>query len=321
MPPKKKAKVTAPPGEARTTRASARKAAEAPPPTPPPTTAPKTATNGQRKRTAATMDAVDKAVEVKKPVVKKSTPAKKSTTTKKVVIKGNSTEKWFDTYADPDSGQLDPESAQKWMSDLGIHPEGVFLYFIMYKCQVSTPMSITKEEFTRFMNTIKVKSNGQLLAQLPSLLDTVRPRVKPEPNPAFKPFYKWCFEHFRPENAKNIDVEVAGELFKVLLDEKRYNLDWEPSEAVAAGMPTPGEFPHVNAFVEFITTEPRPVAVITRDQYDQFYHFNMGVSWSLKEHSEESAWPALLDKYVNWKKEKFPSPKTSVVQVMDYEEL
>lgn len=259
---------------------------------------------------------------------------------------------------DEETGKLDPESAQKWMSDLGIHPEGVFLYFIMYKCEVSTLMTITKQEFVKLMNSIKyasplphplagggcllmgehyrVKSNEQLLTQLPSLLNTVRPRVKPEPNPAFKPFYKWCFEHLRPENAKNIDVEIAGELFKVLLDEERYNVDWEPSETVSACTHTSGEFPHVNAFVEFITTEPRPVAVITRDQFDQFYHFNMSVSWSLKEHSEESACefpdtagdggllnyvgPALLDKYVDWKKEKYPNPKTSVVQVISDEE-
>jgi len=95
MPPKKKAKVAVTLGGTRTTRASARKEGKALPSIPPATAT----TNGQRKRTAATMD-VDQAVEVKKPVAKKAAATKKlAATTKKPAAKGTVVERWFITYA------------------------------------------------------------------------------------------------------------------------------------------------------------------------------------------------------------------------------
>ena len=41
------------------------------------------------------------------------------------------------------------------MSDLGIHPDGVFFYLMLWMSQTATQMTISKEEFTKMMTHIK----------------------------------------------------------------------------------------------------------------------------------------------------------------------
>ena len=143
----------------------------------------------------------------------------------------------------------------------------------------------------------RAKSNEQLMDRLPGLMATVRPNKARPAMPGrvdeFRPFYKWCFNHFKPEGQKNVPVDVAQVLFQTLLDADKYSPSWQPPAPTANGDYargcTPGDFPHVNAFVEFLNGEPKPVQVITRDQYEQFYEFNSSVGWDLREHSEDSA--------------------------------
>lgn len=134
----------------------------------------------------------------------------------------------------------------------------------------------------------RVTSNAQLLQKLPNQLAAITPTVKPT-NPNFRPFYRWCFAHFRDEGAKNVRVDYATLLIQTLLDPAKYDISWQAPESLPPPGRTPGTLPHVNAFVEFLGQEPRPVQVITKDQFDQFYEFNLSVGWDLAEHSEESA--------------------------------
>ncbi|KAI5820948.1 Cullin binding-domain-containing protein [Pyronema omphalodes] len=216
-----------------------------------------------------------------------------------------STETWWDEVTGHSNAEiLDGEGFQKWIEDLKLDPSGIFMYLILYKCQANTSMTITKEQFIRFMDSIGVKSNSQLLTVLPTLLSEIRPCREPCPNPNFKAFYKWCFQHFKPEGQKGMPVDFAEIILQTLLDPTRYHPDWVLDDYP----PKNEEFPHVDAFCEYITqSEPRPVHVINKDQFEQFYEFNLAVSWSAVEHSEDSAWPALIDSYVAWKREKYPA--------------
>ncbi|KAF8248239.1 hypothetical protein K440DRAFT_660931 [Wilcoxina mikolae CBS 423.85] len=221
--------------------------------------------------------------------------------------------KWFQRYANPETNSIDPLTFQKWMDDLGVSSDGAFMYFILWRCNAVTQMTITLDEFKTCMEGIGANSNEKLLSKLPELMDTVRPKARPAPNHIFKAFYKWCFHHFRPESQKNIPVEFAQVLFQTLLDGEKYSPSWKPGNKINGDLMTGrtfGDFPHVNAFVEYLNTEPKPASVITKDQYEQFYEFNASVSWELKEHSEDSAWPALIDSYVAWKRSNHPDAMT-----------
>jgi hypothetical protein len=130
--------------------------------------------------------------------------------------------------------------------------------------------------------------------ELPRSLAGVCPRKKPKTNPEFMPFYRWCFNHFKESGAKNLPINVAVPLFQTLLDAERYSLSWKPYLAsdvsrISESSSRRGEFPHVDVFVEFLDSNSARVAVITKDQYEQFYEFNQSVSWDLSEYSEETS--------------------------------
>lgn len=132
-----------------------------------------------------------------------------------------------------------------------------------------------------------VDSNEALLRKLPMLLKEAIPSFT---NHLFDSFYKFCFTYFKPVDVKNLSWDVASELLTSLLDPARYSLKWCPStegdqEVVGAG----GGFPHRKAFVKFLNQEPRPVQVITKDQYDQFVPFNRDVPWNLEGFKEEES--------------------------------
>jgi len=54
---------------------------------------------------------------------------------------------------DPHENSINGNTFQAWMDDLGVSGEGVFMYFILYKCNAQTQLSISKEEFVRTMNS------------------------------------------------------------------------------------------------------------------------------------------------------------------------
>lgn len=136
-------------------------------------------------------------------------------------------------------------------------------------------------------------TNEKLFAKLDKhdFMYSLRPRTGDDDgpdHPEFFTFYKWCFNHFRVENAKNITADVATVLFETLLDPEKYRPSYEPTEAaeVDGGCP---RLRHVGAFIEFLRNGPKPAAVVTRDQYEQFYHFNKQIPWNLEGYSEETS--------------------------------
>lgn len=136
-------------------------------------------------------------------------------------------------------------------------------------------------------NTLSVDSDDALLRKLPVLLKEATPSYT---NQTFDNFYKFCFSYFKPTDVKNLAWDVASELLTSLLDPARYSLTWSPLPEEAQGVgETKGDFPHRKAFVEFLSQEPSPVQVITRDQYDQFLPFNRDVPWNLEGFKEEES--------------------------------
>lgn len=376
MPPKKKAKTSddstqPPPPTARVTRASARNTKQAAATTPAATV-----------RNTATTTAKKAAPKSASRTAPKTAPKPASRAAPKTAPKSNAkpsskstavraapkpkppgpVEKWFMQYAskchaalfmvvganittlDPETNNIDPVTFQKWMDDLDVSSEGIFMYYILWRTNAALQMTITKKEFVECMENMgyakcpwrlnmltfcSIKSNNQLKVILPEDMASICPGLKPSPNPNFKPFYKWCFAHFREDGCKNLNVDHAQVLFQTLLDADKYSPLWKPSSSPTPTPKgrTPGDFPHVNAFIEYLQSEPRPVAVITKDQYEQFYEFNTNVSWELQEYSENSACefspddmieivanhrlgPALIDNYVEWKKTHYPIPTT-----------
>lgn len=137
-----------------------------------------------------------------------------------------------------------------------------------------------------------VDSNEKLLAKLTKddFIYKLRPRPSKETDsPEFLPFYKWCFNHFRVEQAKNVTADVAMVLMETLLDPAKYKPGYRPEEEHGdeeAGAP---RLNHLKVFLEFLRSGPKPPVIITRDQYEQFYFFNKQVPWDLEGYDEATS--------------------------------
>ncbi|KAL7274905.1 hypothetical protein RUND412_002156 [Rhizina undulata] len=218
---------------------------------------------------------------------------------------------WFSNYED--NGAITVTTLTKWFEELDISMEGPVFYIIAFKARAQNTFTITEDEFYNCMSGYQIDCNEKLLYNLPGLLSTFSPSYE---NHDFIEFYKFCFNYFKVKDMKNLPVDMASELFKSLLDIDRYHLTWKPSpEGGPEGSidpmehgKTPGKFPHLRAFIEYLNQDPKPANVITMDQYMQFIPFNRDVSWDLKGYKEdESAWPSLLDNYIIWRKQRYPA--------------
>ncbi|KAL0084183.1 potentiating neddylation domain-containing protein [Phycomyces blakesleeanus] len=96
-----------------------------------------------------------------------------------------------------------------------------------------------------------------------------------------KEIYRYTFGYAKNKGQKCMDVEVACEIWNMLLA---------------------NSFPLTVQFVDFLR-EADPVRVINKDQWSNFFEFVSSVSDDLIDYDETSAWPVLFDEFVAWKRE------------------
>lgn len=136
-----------------------------------------------------------------------------------------------------------------------------------------------------------IDSNEKLLDLLPIILDQVSPSFE---SLDFKSFYKFCFNYGKsggPPGAKNVELPIAIEFLKVVLDQDRYQIDYTPPDSeteTVGGKKMEGNFPHLHTFIEFLQKATK-LKVLNRDQWDSFLPFNKSVGWGLEGYSEDSA--------------------------------
>ena len=110
----------------------------------------------------------------------------------------------------------------------------------------------------------------------------------------FKSFYRFCFNYGKsggPPTAKNVELPIAIEFLKVVLDKDRYRIDYTPPTSGAeeeGEKRMEGAIPHLYAFIEFLQKAAK-LKVINRDQWESFLPFNKNVGWGLEGYSEDSA--------------------------------
>lgn len=88
-----------------------------------------------------------------------------------------------------------------------------------------------------------------------------------------------------------MELPIAIEFLKVVLDKDRYRIDYTPPTSGTeqeGGKKMEGAIPHLYAFIEFLQTAAK-LKVINRDQWESFLPFNKNVGWRLEGYSEDSA--------------------------------
>lgn len=141
------------------------------------------------------------------------------------------------------------------------------------------PGEISKTEFMDGCDKLKVRSLSSFKSLLPSLDTGFLDRD------GFKGFYKFCFQFNLEGTHRTIDKELLIEMLKMVLKDDRI-----PNE-------------RLNTFCEF-AEEQSSYSRFTLDQWTSFLDFCYECEDLSKYDESGSAWPVLIDEYVDYMEEK-----------------
>ncbi|KAJ3031829.1 UNVERIFIED_CONTAM: DCN1-like protein 4 [Siphonaria sp. JEL0065] len=150
---------------------------------------------------------------------------------------------------------------------------------LAYKLGANQMAVFTRGEWMNGMQLLDVDSTQKLKRKLSSL-DSVFG------NPAeVKELYKWAFTFGKEsKEVKYIGVDIAKGLWELILTNTSV-------------------YRHVNEFIKYLNDEEgglNSVKVINKDQWMSFYDFSTSVKQDLSNYEDNSAWPVLLDEFVEY---------------------
>eukprot|EP01057_Protomagalhaensia_wolfi_P002216 Protomagalhaensia_wolfi_Nauph_80__2215@NODE_2436_length_1092_cov_4_949668_g1908_i0_p1_GENE_NODE_2436_length_1092_cov_4_949668_g1908_i0NODE_2436_length_1092_cov_4_949668_g1908_i0_p1_ORF_typecomplete_len255_score51_17Cullin_binding/PF03556_15/6_8e28UBA_4/PF14555_6/2e09UBA_4/PF14555_6/2_3e03_NODE_2436_length_1092_cov_4_949668_g1908_i03081072 len=180
----------------------------------------------------------------------------------------------------PDIEVLDGEGVNRFCSVLDIEPVDPRILVFCHACEASTMGAFTRAEFIRGFSALKVHNMDELKSQLSEWTTKL---TVPE---SIRPIYRFLFKYALEDNSKSLPLEAAKEYWALLLGPLKFELysEWMAfvDEVLAAK-----ESPHIsrdtwNVVFDFMKDTPRDAIA----KYDV----------------NESAWPSIIDDFVEWEK-------------------
>lgn len=181
----------------------------------------------------------------------------------------------FLSYASNSSETIDPEGIESLCSDLEVDHTDVRILMLAWKMQAVRQGFFTLDEWRMGLKALRADTISKLKKSLPDLETEVRrPSV-------FLDFYTYAFRYCLTEDRqKSIDIENVCVLLDLVLGSQFR--------------------PQVDSLVQYLKSQ-NDYKVINLDQWMGFYRFCMEISFpSLSNYDPDSAWPLILDNYVEW---------------------
>ena len=154
--------------------------------------------------------------------------------------------------------------------------EDVRILVLLFKMGIQKP-SISYSEWTEGCEKLKIDSFESLQEIVPGLdtgfLETSQ----------FKSFYKFCFKFNLSGTYKSLDKEVVLALLPMLLKDSHRVPD-----------------DRLESFTKFLESKEAEYAKITLDQWTSFLDFCLEVTNLDAFEESTSAWPVLIDEYVEY---------------------
>jgi hypothetical protein len=141
------------------------------------------------------------------------------------------------------------------------------------------PAQILKQEWMQGCSQLQVDSWEKMQALVPTLDTGFLEQTD------FKDFYKFCFQFNRQGTHRTLDKDLVVALLKLVLKER-----------VATD--------RLETFCEFLETSAAQHSRITLDQWTSFLDFCLECEDLSTYDESTSAWPVLLDEYVDWIEER-----------------
>lgn len=128
----------------------------------------------------------------------------------------------FNKYKDGASGNIEVEGVQKFFEDSGIRdPSDIVTLLLSSKMNAQNMGVYTQQEFVTGFKALGVSTTDDLKRKIPQLQNDLR--IPDE----FKKMYKFVYDFARDKAFKNLQLEVALDLWELLLLSKcKFLSDW-----------------------------------------------------------------------------------------------
>ena len=211
--------------------------------------------------------------------------------------------KLFDSYREDPQNEPDEvnmEGMMKMMGEMDVSVESVGLLVFSELVQSPSLGKLTREGFVNGLSSEKYTHSRMLsitrlttnsVADLAKTRNIILKRQAQLPQESaratFKSIYKHTFVIARPQGQKAVPLEAATEYWKVLFSEP--SLVWSTANT-----------PWLDWWIEFLND--RWKKSVNKDMWDQTLSFAQKTleDESLKWWSEDSAWPGVIDEFVEY---------------------
>lgn len=182
-------------------------------------------------------------------------------------------ERAFAPYASREGDVMGPEQIERFCSDLGIDVMDPVILIIAKYFRAECMEDFKKQEFMQGMAAMGVDTIAKLKAKIPQLRNELKD------NRAFKDLYLFVFGFSRDKGSRNISLETAIGLWRLLLVPK-YSMaeDW----------------------IRFLETRERKHD-ISRDTWNMALDFfEMTKTRGVADYQDDGAWPVIVDEFVEF---------------------
>jgi len=188
-------------------------------------------------------------------------------------------ETWFNKYADKKSNKpiVGPDGVEKLCKDLEVQPEDVVMLVMAWRLDAENMGYFKLAEWKAGMTALECDSTQKLKEKLDYLRALLRDAS------TFKKIYRYAFDFSRDKEQKSLEIETAKTMLQLLLGNV-WSLTY--------------------SFIQFL--DQSRYKIINRDQWNSLLEFIRSFNDSnFADYDDESAWPVMLDEFVEWYRENY----------------
>jgi DCN1-like protein 4/5 len=207
----------------------------------------------------------------------------------------------FNIYTEKDDKNvIATEGFEQLCTDAKIPFDGALPLILAWQMGAKEMGKITKDEWMKGTNSLRISSLSLLslaVTELEDLLIRDRAPLKPtgrkedydrsayntyarDVRSSFHKLYKFSYVLAKPEQSKNMDMEISLALWSVLLAPK---------------------YPIMDEVLQFINNNLERYKATNKDLWSMMLEFCQSVNPNLQDYEADGAWPTLLDDFVSSK--------------------
>ena len=170
---------------------------------------------------------------------------------------------------------MEQDAIESWLQQIGVDPQEVLAIYIAMFMEAKYMGEFSWAEFKKGCSKLGADSVDSWKNVVPRLRQECQTDAKKHE------IYKFAFNFAQEKGKKNVDVELACDLWDLLIGTKCGFL--EKWKTFCMGKFERGE-----------------IRVITRDTWDLFWDLNQQTSGNFNNFEDDGAWPTIIDEFVEF---------------------